>query len=625
MSLNVNDFPLQNGDLINNDNEVVNIVDLLGGTPINNNTVNKNDYPIKSGLVIGSDNKVYDITESLSGIKDDIEDLQEEVETLSSATIWRGVTTTPLTDGATTNPITINGNSYTAKTGDVVEYNSLEFAFDGTAWQQFGASSYEQLTNKPSINNVTLSGNKTASDLGLLPASGDTDSTSDFELGRDNININGARTIDIESGNGGDVTIGNGVTLTSVDGSTLNTGRDITLTPDRNTIINGDGGASITVSDGIEITTDDDVNISLGTDVAITNSGDIDINTDDGNINLGASVSVDVSATETVTVNAMEGVSITGNSSDVNIKATEGGNITIEARATDPDDAGDISIYTPQGLNITGNAGLDIYGREGVTISSLNSPTSLDASDVDITYTNGFEVNWKDATQQPNVVNNIIDFYEDEVEFKTDVTTTNTTFTSTSLVTKNYVDTNTINEAIVDVTVLPTGSNIKDVVYRLTTDNPETIPGATETIEIQSDSGFTFTPTLASTGLFNIYEDEDMMMGTRYTAAPKNTLYAEFDETSGSYGDLNYGRLNYIIWSDMNIEITNSVGSYQNTAGCAGTLTLTQPSTIVHHYTYSYYMGDSVNQTTTELSSSPTEPTAQEIAAYEQEIFNSII
>lgn len=49
-----------------------------------------------------------------------------------------GVTTTALTDGATTNPITIGGESKTAKSGDFVVYGNKEFLFDGTSWHEFG-------------------------------------------------------------------------------------------------------------------------------------------------------------------------------------------------------------------------------------------------------------------------------------------------------------------------------------------------------------------------------------------------------------------------------------------------------------------------------------------------------
>lgn len=49
-----------------------------------------------------------------------------------------GETTTPLTDEATTNPIAINGQSYTAQPNDAVIYGNKEFLFDGTKWHEFG-------------------------------------------------------------------------------------------------------------------------------------------------------------------------------------------------------------------------------------------------------------------------------------------------------------------------------------------------------------------------------------------------------------------------------------------------------------------------------------------------------
>lgn len=49
-----------------------------------------------------------------------------------------GETTTPLADEATTNPIAINGQSYTAQPNDAVIYGNKEFLFDGTKWHEFG-------------------------------------------------------------------------------------------------------------------------------------------------------------------------------------------------------------------------------------------------------------------------------------------------------------------------------------------------------------------------------------------------------------------------------------------------------------------------------------------------------
>lgn len=53
---------------------------------------------------------------------------------------WIGITTTTLYDGATTNPITINGSSVTAVEGNMVSYSDDEFIFNGTAWQSLGSS-----------------------------------------------------------------------------------------------------------------------------------------------------------------------------------------------------------------------------------------------------------------------------------------------------------------------------------------------------------------------------------------------------------------------------------------------------------------------------------------------------
>lgn len=54
-----------------------------------------------------------------------------------------GVTTTALTDGSSTNPITIGGNSVTAAAGNIVLYGSKEFVFSDTdnKWHEFGDQS----------------------------------------------------------------------------------------------------------------------------------------------------------------------------------------------------------------------------------------------------------------------------------------------------------------------------------------------------------------------------------------------------------------------------------------------------------------------------------------------------
>lgn len=68
-----------------------------------------------------------------------------------------GTTTTVITDGATTNPITVDGESYTAVKGDIVIYDGTEFIFDGSAWQSFGGTMDTQPT-KDSAKAVTSDG-----------------------------------------------------------------------------------------------------------------------------------------------------------------------------------------------------------------------------------------------------------------------------------------------------------------------------------------------------------------------------------------------------------------------------------------------------------------------------------
>lgn len=75
-----------------------------------------------------------------SGTTYDIKDAtaRELIGNLDKYTKFLGVTTTALSDGATTNPITIAGASVTAVSGNIATYGSQEFIFNGTSWQAFG-------------------------------------------------------------------------------------------------------------------------------------------------------------------------------------------------------------------------------------------------------------------------------------------------------------------------------------------------------------------------------------------------------------------------------------------------------------------------------------------------------
>lgn len=74
-----------------------------------------------------------------SGTTYDIKD-ETARQAIAGGVTFRGVTTTELTDGVNTNPISISGESYTAVNGDLVLYESKEFLFSSgdSKWHEFG-------------------------------------------------------------------------------------------------------------------------------------------------------------------------------------------------------------------------------------------------------------------------------------------------------------------------------------------------------------------------------------------------------------------------------------------------------------------------------------------------------
>lgn len=73
------------------------------------------------------------------------------------STKYIGTTTTALSNGSTTNPITVDGESYTAQFGDIAVYNYTEFIFDGTKWGEFGRD-FDTTPTSGSANAVTSNG-----------------------------------------------------------------------------------------------------------------------------------------------------------------------------------------------------------------------------------------------------------------------------------------------------------------------------------------------------------------------------------------------------------------------------------------------------------------------------------
>ena len=107
-----------------------------------------------------------------------IYNIKDEVarQTLAGAIKVKGTTTTALTDEATTNPITINSESYTATANDAVFYNKKEYVFDGTKWHEFGdMSGLGSLATKNSASaTYTPAGNVAAPEITVASAGSTT-------------------------------------------------------------------------------------------------------------------------------------------------------------------------------------------------------------------------------------------------------------------------------------------------------------------------------------------------------------------------------------------------------------------------------------------------------------------
>ena len=125
---------------------------------------------------------------TVSGIQYDIKDakawadIEDIKSSITGAMHWAGFTTTALTDGATTNPIVIDGENYTAKAGDVVAIDGdtyeeeKEFVFNGTKWQKMGpAGSFKALAFKDSATgDVTCAGSNADSAVSFSGTTSET-------------------------------------------------------------------------------------------------------------------------------------------------------------------------------------------------------------------------------------------------------------------------------------------------------------------------------------------------------------------------------------------------------------------------------------------------------------------
>lgn len=105
---------------------------------------------------------------------------------LTNVFTYIGTTTTVISDGSTTNPITINGNNVTAINGNVVGYGNKEFVWNGNAWEELGDE-----------------GNATSSTPGKVKLGSDTTQT----VAAENVSSTASRTYAIQTNSNGQLVV----------------------------------------------------------------------------------------------------------------------------------------------------------------------------------------------------------------------------------------------------------------------------------------------------------------------------------------------------------------------------------------------------------------------------------
>ena len=247
----------------------------------------KNDYLFYNGklYIVNADitelnnTQFSDVNTTETTVNDDIKAKYNELKELIAGGVqYRGYTTTELADGDTTNPITINGELYTAHAGDLVIYaghsgsagpqdRDREFIFNDTMWNEFGSTGVLKAlafadTASGSLTNGTASVSADYTPRGSVSVTLTDDSTaSNVSFTRGNYTPEGTikvtnPTIAIASGSTGDVTVITGVANDGTD--TINkvtAGTQIkvaTKAANPTTVGNADVDTAVTVATGLK-------------------------------------------------------------------------------------------------------------------------------------------------------------------------------------------------------------------------------------------------------------------------------------------------------------------------------------------------------------------------------------
>lgn len=217
---------------------------------------------------------LYDIQDS--GARELIEALQRMIE---GGVEPLGVTTTELTDGSTTNPVVIDGESVTAKNGNLVFYDNDEFVWSGTEnkWRRFGpAGTFRALAYKDSASgDFTPMGNVSQPEFhGVAATLTDSDVTITGDVSKPT--FTGAEgNVSVSGTPNGSVAISEGSGTANYTPGGLVSTPTITVTPNTSTVapISSVGSLpslQMTVTDGVlEFSWDAGTLPEKGTDVSV--------------------------------------------------------------------------------------------------------------------------------------------------------------------------------------------------------------------------------------------------------------------------------------------------------------------------------------------------------------------
>ena len=297
---------------------------------------------------------------------------------LEQAMKFIGSTTTALTDGATTNPITVNSKSVTATAGNVVLSNGYEFVWTGNAWEQLGQEGSFSLkththtvshTPAGSVSQPTFTGTE-AGHTHSFSGSASHDHSFTGTAASHKHNFTGTGTLIKATFNGTEQTASVGYTPEG----TIST-PTITVTPDTTTVNSitnvgtlpsaslstGSASLSGSVSDGPNRT----VTLSINYTAPVLTFEAGTLPTKGSNTTVVTGIKSASSSQPT----------FTGTAATISHKHTPSGTITVTTAAPG---SGETANYTPSGsLDNTSITPAGTVGSKSLTVSGTTGETKL--------------------------------------------------------------------------------------------------------------------------------------------------------------------------------------------------------------------------------------------------------